>query len=82
MSGRIKGYSVVIMSGEAVYVEGVNKYLTLGNEKMEMLAGKKHVIIEGKNMSIEELNAETIIIVGEINCVREEGQCTESQHKD
>lgn len=71
-AGRALGYSVVLMGGEAVYVEGIRRIASVSPAKMEMTAGKSLIVIEGEDMVIDELERETVIIKGRIRSVREE----------
>ena len=72
VAGRALGYSVVLMGGEAVYVEGIKRLASVSPTKMEMTAGKRLIIVEGEDMVIDELERETVIIKGRIKAVREE----------
>ena len=80
--GRALGYCVVLMGGEAVYVEGITRYSVITPERIEMIAGRKLIVVEGSDMRVEELERETVIVKGRIRSVREEGECIPSERKD
>ena len=69
--GRAVGYRAVLMGGEAVYVEGISRIVSVSGEKIEVSARKKLLVVEGEDLSLEELEKESVIIKGRIACFKE-----------
>ncbi|MBQ7227495.1 MAG: YabP/YqfC family sporulation protein [Clostridia bacterium] len=69
--GRAVGYSAVLMGGEAVYVEGISRIVSVSGEKIEVSARKKLLVVEGEDLSLEEVEKESVIIKGRIACFKE-----------
>ena len=70
LAGRVIKYSVIVFGGEAVYVEGITRVVSVSSDKIELNAGKTLLTVEGENMTVEELEKETVIIKGRIKSYR------------
>lgn len=72
VAGKALKYGVVLMGGEAAFVEGIKRIISIAPTKLEIAAGKSLIIIEGEGMTVDELEKETVIVRGKIKSVREE----------
>lgn len=71
VAGKALKYSIVLMGGEAAYIEGIKRMIDISPQKIEIAAGKTLIIIEGEGLALEELETETAIVKGKIVSVRE-----------
>ncbi len=69
--GRAVKYSAVLMGGEAAYIEGISRIISVAQDKIEIAAGKTLIEITGENLVIDELERESVIVKGRILGVRE-----------
>ncbi|MCL2798649.1 MAG: YabP/YqfC family sporulation protein [Firmicutes bacterium] len=65
------GYSVVNYNGEAVYIEGIKKVVSLSDTETVFDAGKGRVRITGEGLSVFALEEKTAVIKGRITAVSE-----------
>jgi len=61
-----RGYSLVNYNGEAVYIEGIKKIVTVSETEMIVDTPKARVRIVGENLEIFSLEDKTIIVKGKI----------------
>lgn len=61
------GYAVFNFNGECVYLEGVERLVTLSGEKIEFSAFGKLICVEGENLEIAEMERGCAMISGRIS---------------
>lgn len=65
-SSIANGYQIINYNGDAAYVEGFKKVLSI-DEKCVVLGLKgKRITVLGENLSVKELENNTVIICGKI----------------
>lgn len=69
--GRAVKYSAVLMGGEAAYVDGISRIISVSAGKIEIAAGKILLEVSGEDLVIDELERESVIVKGKITGVRE-----------
>lgn len=62
----INSYNIVNISGKILYVEGHLGLTTLSKEMISFKVKRGRVVVEGKNMLLNELTENTMKIVGDI----------------
>ena len=67
------GYQIINYNGKAVYCEGFKRILSIGGEEVILGLKAKRIVVSGSNLTIKELENNTVIICGEIKSVTEEG---------
>ncbi len=72
VAGKAVGYSAVIFGGESVFIEGITRVITVGKNRMEFSSGKKLITVTGEDLTLDELETETVIVKGKIRGVGEE----------
>ncbi len=72
IAGKSVKYGVVLFGGEAAFIEGVKRIISISQTKVEIAAGKTLIIIEGEEMTVDDIETETAIVRGKIKSVREE----------
>jgi len=60
------GYSFVNYNGEAVYIEGIKKIVTIEDSLIVVDSPKTRIRVEGEDLSIFSLEEKTMIIKGRI----------------
>jgi len=60
------GYCTVNYNGEAVYIEGVKKIVSISNEEIILQVKDKNLKVVGKNLQISNLEDKTVIVRGEV----------------
>ena len=65
------GYSVVNYNGEAVYLEGIKKVVTVSGAEMVFDTGKGRVKISGGDLAVFLLEEKTAVVKGRIAAVSE-----------
>ena len=66
-----QGYSAVNYNGEAVYLEGIKKVVSLSDTEIIFCAGKGRVKITGENLGVFSLEEKTAVIKGTILSISE-----------
>lgn len=59
-------YNIVNISGKIVYIEGHKGLTTLSKETIVCKVKNGRIVVEGKNLLLEELSENTLKIIGEI----------------
>lgn len=62
----LSGFRVVMLSNNAVYIEGINKIITLSKECVVFKLKKGCIKINGDNLVIKDLNIGSVMVVGKI----------------
>lgn len=62
----LNSYNLVNISGKILYVEGHKGLTTLSKEMIAFKVKNGHIVVEGKNLILNELTENTMKIVGEI----------------
>lgn len=62
----LNSYNIVNISGKILYVEGHKGLTTLSKELVAFKVKRGRIVVEGKNMYLNELTENTMKIVGEI----------------
>ncbi len=65
------GYSLVNYNGEAVYLEGIKKVITVSDTEIVVDTGKPRVRIAGENLAVYSLEEKTMVVKGCIKCAEE-----------
>ena len=60
------GFRIVMMSDRAVYIEGINKIITLSKECVVFKLQKGCIKVNGNNLVIQDLNIGSVMLVGKI----------------
>jgi len=60
------GYSLVNYNGEAVYIEGIKKIVTINDSEIIVDTPKARVKVVGEGLEIFSLEEKTIIVKGKI----------------
>jgi len=61
------GYSLVNYNGEAVYIEGIKKVITVTDTCIVVDTPKRRVRVAGEGLAIFSLEEKTMIVKGKIN---------------
>lgn len=64
--GAAEGYTVINFNGEHVYVEGIERVLSLTDSEVSLLAFGREIAVSGVGLTVEELTGGAIIIGGRI----------------
>ncbi len=62
----LNSYNLVNISGKILYVEGHKGLTTLSKEMIAFKVKNGRIVVEGKNLILNELTENTMKIVGEI----------------
>lgn len=72
-SGLANGYQIINYNGEALYAEGFKRILNIDASEVVLGLKTKRITVSGENLSLKELENNTVIICGKIvSCVAEE----------
>ena len=66
------GYCTVNYNGEAVYIEGVKKIVSIADTEVIISVKDKNLKIVGEGLQISNLEEKTIVVRGEVFGVNEE----------
>ena len=67
----LSGFNIINISGQILYVEGHRGLVTLSKELISFKVKKGVIMVEGKDMTLSELNENTIKISGTIKKVEQ-----------
>lgn len=62
----LNSYNIINISGKILYIEGHTGLTTLSKEMISFKIKNGRIVVEGKNMILQELTDNTMKIVGEI----------------
>lgn len=66
------GYSIIDYGGEAIYIEGIARVLSLDETHMRFVCGKKVIGVKGEGLSVAEYGGGCVGIKGRIFSFEEE----------
>lgn len=67
--------NITITNGNQIYVEGIKKILQISDTELEIkLDNKQTLKINGQNIKLKDIQAKTILLVGQIALVSFEGR--------
>lgn len=69
--GKSLSYSLIDFGGEAIYIEGIKKLVSVSESKIVLLLRKKQIVIEGKKLVINDYESDCIVINGAVESIRE-----------
>ena len=65
------GYYAVLFGGEAAYIDGITRVLSISEERMEFASEKRVIAVCGSGLSVSALEKESVIIKGHITGISE-----------
>lgn len=71
-SSIANGYQIVNYNGNAVYAEGFKRVLSIGVEEVVLGLKAGRIRIAGQNLSVKELEKDSLIVCGKITSYTEE----------
>ncbi len=66
------GFTIINANGKELYLEGVNKLVSVSENEIKLASKKALIVIEGKELYITELDEGSVTVSGEILSVRTE----------
>ena len=61
------GYNIVDFGGKHVYVDGADRIISIGDDKIVLGAGKKIITVTGENLAISDYEKGAVTIDGRIS---------------
>ncbi|MCI9031517.1 MAG: hypothetical protein HFK09_03225 [Clostridia bacterium] len=68
----IGSYTVINYGGEAVYIEGVKRIVSIDSENMRFACGGIKLALDGENLKVSELGGGCVTVTGKVRSVYEE----------
>jgi hypothetical protein len=66
------GFTIINANGKELYIEGINKLVSVSENEIKLSSKKALIVIEGKELYIIELDEGSVTVSGEILSVRTE----------
>ncbi len=71
-SSIANGYQIINYNGDALYAEGFKRILSIGASEIVLGLKTKRIIVSGEELSVKELENNSVIICGRIvSCIEE-----------
>ena len=66
------GFTIINANGKELYLEGINKLVSVSENEIKLASKKALIVIDGKELYITELDDGSVTVSGEILSVRTE----------
>ena len=68
----VGSYTVINYGGEAVYIEGVKRIISIDPENMRFACGRTKLALIGDKLKVSELGGGCVTVTGKVRSVSEE----------
>lgn len=66
------GYNIINYGGEAIYIEGIRRILSIDPVNMRFDCKKKIIVLSGENLRVSQMEDGCVVVVGKVVSVMAE----------
>lgn len=68
------GYNIINYGGEAIYIEGIRRILSIDPQNMRFDCKKKIISLTGEDLNVSQMEDGCAVVVGKVICVTAEDE--------